>query len=394
MQTSLFDLSQFTTVVINDNEVCKCVECSQDLDTDDVIELDDQIYCYDCVDHCSCCDDAVLEWDDLTTVYTREYSRESREYCVSCIENNTFTCKDCGDYHSDDLSQYHIQDTDTVICSGCYEYNDYFYCNDCDNFYSDNNANHTDDGIFCDDCYVNHVKSDRIKDYNYNPLTDLDFLGNPKDDLYLGLELEVYVSDDLNDTANTVSDLLEGYAILKEDGSISMPGFEIVTAPCSLNIHREKITEFFSNNPDIDTDDDINIGLHIHISRKPISQLSIGKLLVFINNPDNQDKIVAIAGRPSNNWAKLSPKKITDIKKQTSRYEAVNLQNNDTVEFRIFASTVDHKLILARLEFVHSLTVWVKDQSMLHLTWNNFTDYVRENKALYPNLVEWLENNN
>jgi hypothetical protein len=118
----------------------------------------------------------------------------------------------------------------------------------------------------------------------------------------------VYVSDDLNDTANTVSDLLEGYAILKEDGSIStMPGFEIVTAPCSLSIHREKITEFFSNNPDIDTDDDINIGLHIHISRKPISQLSIGKLLVFINDPDNQDGIIAIAGRSSNNWAKFKP---------------------------------------------------------------------------------------
>jgi hypothetical protein len=392
MQISLFDLSQFTTVVINDIEVC-CVECSQDLDHDEIIELDDQIYCYDCVDHCSCCDDAVLE-NDLTTVYTKEYSRESREYCSSCIENDTFTCEDCGDYYSDDLSQYHIQDTDTVICSGCYEHNDYFYCTDCEEYYSDRSANYSDDGIFCNDCIGDHIKNENIKDYGYDPLNDLDFLGDPKDDLYLGLELEVYVNKDLNDTANTVSDLLNGYAILKEDSSISMPGFEIVTAPCSLAIHREKITEFFSNNPDIDTDDDHNIGLHVHISRKPISQLSIGKMLVFINNPDNQDGIVAIAGRSSNNWAKLSPKKITDIKKQSSRYEAINLQNDATVEFRIFGSTVDPKLILTRLEFVHCLTVWVKDQSMLHLTWNNFTDYVRENNALYSNLVEWLKNNN
>lgn len=389
MQISLFDLSQFTTAIESNIEVC-CVECSQDLDTDEIIELDNQIYCYDCVDHCNCCDNAV---DDLTTVYTREYSRESREYCVSCIERETFKCDDCEDYHSDNLSQYYIQDTNTVICSGCYENNDYFYCSDCDECYSDRSANYTDDGIVCDSCYVNHVKSDRIKDYNYDPLDDLDFLGNPKDNLYLGLELEVYVSDDLNNTANTVSDLLEGYAILKEDGSISTPGFEIVTAPSSLAIHREKITEFFSNNPDIDTDDSIDIGLHIHISRKPLTQLTIGKMLVFINNPDNQDKIVAIAGRSSNKWATISPKKITDIKKQTSRYEAINLQNNDTIEVRIFASTVDPKLILARLEFVHCLTVWIKDQSMLQLTWNNFTDYVREHKALYPDLVEWLDNN-
>lgn len=393
MQILLFDLSQFATAVINDNEVCKCVDCDQDLDHDEIIQLDDSIYCYDCVDHCDCCDDAVLE-DDLTTVYTREYSRESREYCVSCIENNTFTCKDCGDYHSDDLSQYHIQDTDTVICSGCYEHNDYFYCSACEEYYSDRSANYSDDGTFCNDCIGDHIKNENIKDYGYDPLNDLDFLGDPKDDLYLGLELEVYVNKDLNDTANTVSDLLNGYAILKEDSSISMPGFEIVTAPCSLAIHREKITEFFSNNPDIDTDDSIDIGLHIHISRKPLTQLTIGKMLVFINNPDNQDKIVAIAGRSSNKWATISPKKITDIKKQTSRYEAINLQNNDTVEFRIFASTVDPKLILARLEFVHALTIWVKDQSMLSLGWNIFISYVRENKALYPNLVEWLDNNN
>jgi hypothetical protein len=391
MQTLLFDLSQFTTAIESSIEVC-CVECSQDLDTDDVIEIDDSIYCNDCVCYCDHCDNATLE-DDLETVYTREYSRDPERYCNNCVKKETFTCDDCDNHHSDDLSEYHIEDNGKTICSKCYEYG-YFCCGDCDNYYSDSSANYTEDSTYCDSCYVNHVKSDRIKDYNYNPLDELDFLGNPKDDLYLGLELEVYTSDDLNDTANTVSDLLDGYAILKEDSSISMPGFEIVTAPCSLAIHREKITEFFSNNPDIDTDDDHNIGLHVHISRKPISQLSIGKMLVFINNPDNQDGIVAIAGRSSNNWAKLSPKKITDIKKQSSRYEAINLQNDATVEFRIFGSTVDPKLILTRLEFVHCLTVWVKDQSMLHLTWNNFTDYVRENNALYSNLVEWLKNNN
>jgi hypothetical protein len=391
MQTLLFDLSQFATAIESNIEVC-CVECSQDLDTDNGIEIDDSIYCDDCVCYCDHCDNATLE-DDLETVYTREYSRDPERYCNSCVKKETFTCDDCDNHHSDDLSEYHIEDNNKTICGGCYEYG-YFYCSDCDNYYSDSSANYTDNSTYCDSCIGDHIKNENIKDYNYDPLDDLDFLGNPKDDLYLGLELEVYVNKDLNDTANTVSDSLEGYAILKEDGSISMPGFEIVTAPCSLAIHREKIIEFFSNNPDIDTDNDNDIGLHIHISRKPISQLSIGKMLVFINNPDNQDGIVAIAGRSSNNWAKLSPKKITDIKKQSSRYEAVNLQNNDTVEFRIFASTVDPKLILARLDFVHALTVWVKDQSMLHLTWYDFTGYIRENKALYPDLVEWLDNNN
>ena len=388
MQISLFDLSQFTSV-IEDNQIC-CVECDQNIDRDqDVIEIDDQSYCYDCVTDCSYCDSAVLE---VETVYTQEYAREPELYCSDCVRRETFVCDDCDNHYTDNLSQYEIADTNEVICSGCYEYFDYFHCPDCEEYYSDRSANYTEDYIYCDNCIGDHVKSECIKAYNYDPLDDLDFLGDPKDGLYFGLELEVYVNRDLNDTAQTVSDLLENYAILKEDGSISRPGFEIVTAPCSLAIHKEKISEFFSNSNDINSNSS-DLGLHIHVSRSPISQLTIGKILVFVNNPDNLDKIEDLAGRSSNHYAKLSPKKITDVKKQNSRYEAVNLLNNDTIEFRLFKSTIDPKLILARLEFVHGLVTWVKDQSMLCLDWESFTQYCEYNRALYPNLVEWLNNN-
>jgi hypothetical protein len=207
------------------------------------------------------------------------------------------------------------------------------------------------------------------------------------------LELEVYVDYDLSGTADTVADMLDDYAILKEDSSINKPGFEIVTAPCSLDIHRSNLTAFFNNDPDINSGSGKDIGLHIHVSREPLSQLTIGKLLVFVNDKVNYAHIIKLSGRSSDNWAKISPKRISDVKHQVSRYEAINLQNDSTVEFRIFGSTCDLDLILARLEFVHCVVSWAQNESMLNLTWLSFKTYARDNVKTYPSLCEWLGNN-
>ena len=391
-QLSFFNLEEFTSAILDDNDSCECSNCSDSIATVDAITVDNDPYCSDCISYCECCDSATV--DDLTTVNVKEYGRDTEQYCDDCLESHTVMCDDCGEYHSDDLTQYEIQDTTATVCSGCYDSGSYFYCQDCGSYYSDNQYNNTDYGGACNDCYMeNHSHSDHIKDYSTNPLDYLDFLGDPKDGLYLGLELEVYADYDLSDTAETVSDMLDGYAILKEDGSINKPGFEIVSAPSSLDIHRDKLTEFFQNDPDINSGSGKNIGLHIHVSKKPLTQLTIGKLLVFVNDPHNYNMIVKLAGRSSDNWAKLIPKKISDVKRQVSRYEAINLQNSSTVEFRIFGSTCNVDLILARLEFVHCVVSWAKDQSMLSLSWLSFKNYARDNARLYPSLVNWLENN-
>lgn len=393
-QLSFFNLEEFSSAILEDDtDSCECSNCSDSIDKDDAITVDNDPYCGECVSYCDHCDDPTV--DDLTTVYTKEYGRDTEQYCESCLESNAFCCDDCGEYHSTDLIQIEISDTNDTVCSGCYENNGYFYCEDCGYYYSDNQYNSTEDGGACNYCYrENHSHSEHIKDYSTNALDYLEFLGDPNDGLYLGLELEVYVNGDLSDTAENVADLLEDYAIIKEDGSINKPGFEIVSAPCSLDVHRDKLTTFFDNDPDINSGSGKDIGLHIHVSRKPLSQLTIGKLLVFVNDTDNYANIVKLAGRSSDQWAKLSPKKVTDVvKKQISRYEAINLQNDSTVEFRIFGSTCSVDLILARLEFVHCVVSWAKDQSMLSLSWLSFKNYARENSKLYPNLVNSLENN-
>lgn len=103
--------------------------------------------------------------------------------------------------------------------------------------------------------------------------------------------------------------------------------------------------------------------------------------------------ITKLSGRSSEQWAKLSPKKVSDVKHQVSRYDAINLQNDSTVEFRIFGSTCNVDLILARLEFVHCVVSWAQCESMLNLSWLSFKRYARDNARLYPRLVNWVENN-
>lgn len=388
LQVSLFNVSQFSNAVLEDNDSCECVNCSDTIEVDDAIDVDNDRYCSDCVTYCENCENPTV--DDLTSVYVREYGKSSQDYCDDCLDD-TFNCDCCGDHYSDDLAQYEIEDTNETVCIGCYENNNYFYCEDCEYCYSVNQYNSNGDGSYCNYCYSeNHSSSDRIFDYSEDPLGHLDFLGDPKDNLFLGLELEVYATD-LAYTSETVADLLDGYAILKEDSSINKPGFEIVSAPSSLDIHRDKLKEFFAQDPAINSGSGKDIGLHIHVSREPLSQLTIGKLLVFINDTNNYSKIVALAGRSSDNWAKLTPKTITDVNRQTSRYEAINLQNDNTVEFRIFGSTCNVELILARLEFVHAVVSWAQTESMLNLSWLSFKNYARDKSKLYPSLCQWLE---
>ena len=121
--------------------------------------------------------------------------------------------------------------------------------------------------------------------------------------------------------------------MLKGDGSLSN-GFEIVTAPATLNAHKKYWKPFFDSG-----DEAINhlkswntdtSGIHVHISKSALSQSNIGKILVFINDVKNEDFINHIAGRSSNQWAKKSPKKISDgTRTDTDKYEAVNTSHRN-----------------------------------------------------------------
>ena len=193
-----------------------------------------------------------------------------------------------------------------------------------------------------------------------------------------------------------VNELLNGFAICKSDGSLDN-GFEIVTAPCSYAYHKKRWEDFFKNDKCMqqlkgwNTD---TAGLHIHIGRATLTPTDIGKILVFINDETNNEFINAIAGRDSSQWAKKSPKKITDSLHSSEKYEAVNLSHSETIELRIFRSNISRYGFYRILEFVDALVHFVGESSLAttSLHYKAFYHFMKKPmcKSRYPNLTAWL----
>lgn len=74
------------------------------------------------------------------------------------------------------------------------------------------------------------------------------------------------------------------------------------------------------------------------------------------------------------------------------RYTCVNLQNSDTVEFRIFRGTLKTNTILATLELVERIcdvAINLSDEELRNLTWTTFVSGITEDRS--PELVRYLK---
>jgi hypothetical protein len=130
--------------------------------------------------------------------------------------------------------------------------------------------------------------------------------------------------------------------------------------------------------------------MHIHVSRRPLSEYTIGKLLVFVSAPENRQFVESIAGRNSRRWAAIHPKKLTSARDCGDRYQAINLCNRSTIEFRIFRGTLKLESVLRNVEFVAALVAFVKQASPAQLLSYEFARWVGKAPRLYPHLSAWL----
>ena len=95
-------------------------------------------------------------------------------------------------------------------------------------------------------------------------------------------------------------------------------------------------------------------GMHVHVSRSALSESGWMKVGYFVHS--HPRLIEELAGRQSNTYCEIKPgKAFLDSAKSEDRYEAVNFTNEDTVEFRFFASSTDPEVIRGNLRVVHAL---------------------------------------
>ena len=307
-------------------------------------------------------------------------------------------CNNCNEY---ELRGSMRQWEGERYCEGCYSSNVYS-CEDCNYLYWDGD-NH--------DCPNDeHEDESVIHSFSYKPSPY--FFGEAK--YHLGFELEVETrsqSPSRYSGAETAQDELGAHAYMKEDGSLN-DGFEIVTHPHTLSEYRsnfnwhalDKLRRQGYRSWSTET-----CGLHVHISRtafgitnedgvhytriilaRQAHELRFMKLIY-----DNQRQVERIAGRNNTNYASFMDKgnlvrKVKYGSQNNGRYSAVNTDNNDTLEVRVFRGSLRKERVLSALEFVHACAEYTRDLPVngknRALTWLHFTAYVSTHAETYPNL--------
>ena len=253
----------------------------------------------------------------------------------------------------------------------------------------------------CIDGVCHHCLDASFKIHNYSTRVEsmLKFKATKvrPNTVYLGCELE-YETNNRNRAQLGVGKLMHGHALMKSDGSIRN-GFEIVTCPATLDIHLQVFKSFFDNLPP-DLKIEKNVGMHVHISRKPLSQLTLGKMTEFLNRAENKLFIAFIAGRTDNSYARMdSGRNVTypwRNKHGGDRYNALNLNNQNTVEVRLFATPMNYKEFASRLQFVQALVDYCmpaqSNESLKKQThYEAFVDWLSSRKRMFPELSYHLK---
>lgn len=348
-----------------------------------IVGPDDNERCEQCHDErygtCERCEETVRH-SSLSEVGDQQWCRDCRQF-------HSFRCCECGGRFRDDDG---VSCNAGYICQSCYE-EDYFTCEGCGEVR--HNDVYYEDG-YCDDCRRDEDEDDGILDYDTDVVSALRPRFDPRLNL-LGVELEVeskYASSACEDAMGCREALGESFAITKRDGSLGDGGFEIVTIPATLQSQREHWGKFFSRVPTgLTSWENGNCGMHVHASRAPLSQLTIGKILEFVNASANESFITRIAGRKSSSWSKFCDKHVSDARKYDSdRYQALNLRNSATVEFRIFKGTLKPSGFMKNLEFVAAIIRFCSLAGIRQLSVADFLAWFLDVRKDFPALDSWL----
>lgn len=330
-----------------------CEDCGALL-IEDIHEFEGSYYCENCFHNTfSYCDNCgkIIYTDD-------SYYIADAIYCEHCRDRLFYQCDDCGEYFdSDDV----YQDSNSVYCHRCFE-RSYYFCDTCSCIVHCDNVCTNDYGTYCESCFEDVENSASIHAYNYTP--NLLFHGTGP---YFGIELEI----DKGNREEFIEEFIEEFSsdtfYLKNDGSLSDNGVEIVSHPHGYDeilaidwqaLSRLALKHEFRSH---DTD---TCGLHIHISRKNLADRQIGRI-IYIYEKLYADMLKFSRRREENlsRWAgrydpplDCSYTAIYDYaKNQNTRYRAINIKNSQTIEFRFFRGTLKPDTIKASIQLVNNL---------------------------------------
>ncbi len=386
----------------NEEILKECYCCGSEHDVSDMHLIDDEWYCDDCISYCEQCDRVCLS-GDLT--YVSSSHTDGIYMCDECLDSHTFTCDHCGDITLDNEM---IGDGNISLCQYCYE-NSYGTCYSCDCivhndelYYSDNIGE-----VYCESCF--HEEEDNedscnLHSYGFKPSAIFHHASH-ESNLYKGYGLEIETDKRSGYRSEYVDDLYgisnnERIFYLKEDGSLSSNGVEIVTHVGTYQYWMENT--IFDQIRKIAllhhyrSHDISSCGLHIHASKELFgdsdqeTELSITKTIILLDR--FWDQVVKISRRSKesiDNWASkydLDKPSYNEVYGKANHYRVMCLTYN-TVELRMFKGTLKVSSIKAAIEFYDRLIQFSKVMSLetvLKCSFEQLREYLEKDTTYLP----------
>ena len=346
----------------------RCDDCGSVVPADSALEYNGEYFCEDCTTTCFSCGEII------PNRYARDVYDSSALYCEYCWEEETYVCNDCHE---------HFRYADSVSEGNDGEY----YCENC---IDDHNGSCLDEyhTMKNDCCYVFHGDESR------------------SDAPYMGVEIEVdseeYVN--LSPILDWLWDKWGDFLHQEHDGSLNY-GFENITMPASLNYHlsvMDKYSDTFDyllseglRGHDVGT-----AGIHVHIDRKYFGShqdTAIAKLLFIFEK--YREELRKFARRTpyqidrwarsrktdadTSPWIKKTVKEAKAYPNYQDRYYSVNLCNEDTIEIRIFRSTLNIETFEAILRFVDRLAYVAKNIRAVDVAGMSFEDLIGDDELVH-----------
>ena len=235
--------------------------------------------------------------------------------------------------------------------------------------------------------FVSSRSKTYIHQFNYVPKYIKHFMPGESEDttLLLGAEIEVGGNNNVtsdNDKNSTVKKCIqimngsdsdeENLIYSTHDSTVQI---EFDTMPCSLEFHKNKMNyrEMFEylDKEGYKGHDCETAGLHIHANRSYLGksrisqELVISKILYILEKFNDE---ICVIARRDNDYSEFAGEKQNEDSivelygkyKDKGKRAALNLQHKDTIEFRMFKSTLKYETFILTLEFVKDIIDYAK----------------------------------
>ena len=382
-----FPIDEMHDGISDDLDRCVCNSCG---------ESENYFYC-----------DGHERWEDNRWRNTY-YVNGLGDCCSDFVADYCHSCYECGEVWLDDDTTAPIEYSEEVgsyVCSSCWDEDEHGANPFNPNHYGDIEASTRSLGMVCGYHSSSHT---RLKTTFLPDIVDGEkSYPDEKTNLISGFELEIHNngSNPTSDAALWVSEQLnadEPYVVFEDDCTIS-PGMEMISRPASCAEHMrrfDKLTEccaelvhrgFNSHNSNM-------CGLHIHLNKKyfgnSASKIELAEakfLYIFLKNWEN---MVRFSRRSRFNWCRKTYKgegtTYKDLVKGSAARghgTAINLQNRNTIEIRLWRGTLNPETLKATFKFTWRLAELVKTKNICEIASMTFEELLGDD----PDILTYWE---